>query len=88
MPDDETFKMFMQMVEKGFREQELRMREVKDACNAMTVQIGEIDKARMQLALIAAADHALLTQHLLEAANKSNGNGKKSFSLFGKVFGG
>lgn len=88
MPDEKTFELFMQMVEKGFKDQDARMREVKDACNAMNVQIGEIDKARMQLALIAAADHALLTQHLLEAANKTNGNGKKSFSLFGKLFGG
>jgi uncharacterized UPF0160 family protein len=84
MPDDETFKMFMQMVEKGFANQAVELSRLAEACHAMNMQIGEVDKARMQLALIAAADHALLTQHLMEAEKKT----KKSYSIFGKLFGG
>lgn len=88
MPDDETFRLFMQMVKDAFEAQGGRIDALTVACHELGAKVDGIDRARETLALVGAADHALLTQHLLEAANKSNGNGKKSFSLFGKVFGG
>jgi len=88
MPDDETFKMFITMLDAAYKAQSCRIDELTLAVRALSVQVGEVDKSREQLAMIAAADHALLTQHLFEAAAKQNGSGKKSFSLFGKLFGG
>lgn len=88
MPDEKTFELFMKMVEKAFEDNGKRIDALTSACHELGAKVDGIDRARETLAIVAAADHALLTQHLLEAASKTNGNGKKSFSLFKSIFGG